>query len=393
MNTTPESQRTVIAIAGPCNSGKSSLLNAICGHTAALVSPEAGTTTDPVRKAVELPEIGPALMIDTPGLDDNSRLGAERVALAMEQLARADMIILTSEPGRAEQAAALAAMLRPLGRPTAVVLTKSDLCDAAAESADLAKATAMPVTAVSALSRLGVDSLLKRLASLLPDEERSLLGNLVEPGQTVVLVMPQDPQAPKGRLILPQSLTLRELLGRECTAICCTPGNLRPTLASIKRTPDLVITDSQVFGPVSEAIPEGCRLTSFSVLMAAYKGDISLFVKGAEAIEKLGPDSRILIAEACSHIPVNEDIGRVKLPRMLRRRLGEELAIDIVGGKDFPADLSSYDLVVHCGGCMFTRRHVVERVRRAERAGVPVTNYGILIARLSGILDRVVLPE
>lgn len=394
MNSTPSSQRTVIAIAGDCNSGKSSLFNALCGQRAALVAPQAGTTTDPVRKAIEINGIGPCVLVDTPGLDDTTALGPGRVALAMDELRRADVIVFAASPEAAPRAPEAIRALRELGRPLAVVLTKSDLCgdDADAAATRLSKATGLPVTPVSPLSGQGTDRLFERLRTLAADEPASLLGDMVSPGQTVVLVMPQDPQAPKGRLILPQSLTLRELLGRGCQAFCCTPDNLRLTLDSLRREPDLVITDSQVFARVEAEIPAGCRLTSFSVIMAAYKGDITLFTEGAAAIGRLTPASRVLIAEACTHTPLNEDIGRVKLPRLLRKAVGPELTVDIASGRDFPADLSVYDLVIHCGGCMFTRRHVMERVGRAVAAGVPVTNYGIAIARLSGILDRIVLP-
>lgn len=394
MNTTPSSERTTIVLAGRCNSGKSSLLNLLTGQPAALVADTAGTTTDPVRKAIEITGIGPCTIVDTPGLDDTGDLGSRRVALAEAELGRADMIVAVFNPGDTDHARAIAATLGKLHLPVIGVMTKSDLSDNPVLDCEaLSAATGLRgIIAVSSVTGSGIDKLLSRLAAEYTGEPDSILGNLVEEGDTVLLVMPQDPQAPKGRLILPQSLTLRELLGRGCRAVCCVPGQLQATLDNVRQMPDLVITDSQVFREVNAILPHGCRLTSFSVLMAGYKGDIGLFMRGAEALDSLTEQSRVLIAEACTHTPQNEDIGRVKLPRLLRKAIGDGLTIDIVGGKDFPDDLTPYDLVIHCGGCMFTRRHVMSRVRRAEAAGVPVSNYGIVLARLSGAMPRLVIP-
>jgi [FeFe] hydrogenase H-cluster maturation GTPase HydF len=237
--------------------------------------------------------------------------------------------------------------------------------------------------------------LIESLVALRPEDstQRSIVGNLVEAGDRVVLVTPQDGSAPKGRLILPQVQTIRELLDRRCVPMCCVPEDLEHTLAGLSQPPKLIITDSQVFGYVAERVPEGVMLTSFSVLMAAYKGDVEAFVEGAKAIDSLTESSRVLIAEACTHAPATEDIGRVKLPAMLRRKVGAGLRVDVVGGADFPGDLSCYDLVIHCGACMFTRAHVLTRLASSRAQSVPMTNYGIAIAHLSGILKRVVMPS
>lgn len=386
MNNTPSSERLHIVLAGNCNSGKSSLLNALCGQKAAIVSPRPGTTTDPVKKPAELPGLGACVIVDTPGIDDNDQLGALRMERSREEFAKADMIIAVADAEKSEDFENLLKNLKKYGVPVITVVSKSDLTrsDAALFGKD--------VIAVSAATGEGIDALLKRLASEISDSDITITGNLVKAGDIVVLVMPQDKQAPKGRLILPQVQTLRELLDKGCIPICTTPDNLAEALSHLDRTPDLVITDSQVFPQVSAIIPEECRLTSFSVLMAAYKGDAALFLEGLKALDTFTEESRVLIAEACSHVPQTEDIGRVKIPRLLRSRFGAELQIDFCNGADFPENLSVYNLIIHCGGCMFTRRHVLSRVRRASASGVPITNYGMLLAHFAGILPRVVLP-
>lgn len=394
MNNTPASERLHIALAGRCNSGKSSLLNAITGQDVALVSPAAGTTTDPVRKAIELPGAGPCTIVDTPGLDDTGSLGSLRTGRTRHELSRADMIIAFLDSDDTRWSARFVAELRSYGKPVIALLSRIDLLPGASTGITaLSQAIDAKVIGVSSTTGRGIPTLLQAIAEAARRDEITLTGSLAPEGSTVVLVMPQDPQAPRGRIILPQVQTLRELLDKHCTAICCTPDRLQATLSALSSPPDLVITDSQVFGPVAAIIPPEVPLTSFSVLMAGYKGDLPLFVKGSEALENLTPASRVLIAEACSHTPQNEDIGRVKIPRLLRNRVGEGLQIDIVSGSDFPEDLTIYNLVVHCGGCMFTRSHVMERVERLRQAGIPVTNYGILLARAAGILPRISLPE
>ena len=353
-------ERLHIAFLGPVNSGKSTLINAICGQEVSMVSPIAGTTTDPVRKLAELPGLGPCVLIDTPGLDDVSILGEERKRLTLRVLEEADLVVLVGEM-----------------ELTAVV----------------------PVIHYS--QGESVESLLERLHKAAPKQEEPFLtGNLVKAGDCVLLVMPQDSQAPKGRLILPQVQVLRELLDRGCVPVCCTPESLPSALESLGKAPDLVITDSQVFARVNAAIPADCPLTSFSILLAGAKGDMAVFLEGAKAIDALKPGDRILIAEACTHVPDTEDIGRVKIPALLRQKVSchserseESLQIDIAAGNDFPEDLSPYALIIHCGACVATRTLVQNRVKKALRAGVPITNYGIALAKLTGILDRVVSPR
>ena len=393
MNTTPQSLRTHIGFFGRCNAGKSSLINAIAGQSVAIVSEVAGTTTDSVVKSMEIGALGACVLIDTAGVDDSSALGEQRREQTLRAAERCDMAVVVC--GATEDYVLEKSLLEGfVGRkvPTVVVLGKSDMLispEKRAEQVDR-ELGAKPLL-VSATNRSGVAELIDSLVRLRGDAKTtdSIVGSLVESGDRVVLVMPQDASAPKGRLILPQVQTLRELLDRHCTPICCQPEELERTLAGLTELPKLVITDSQVFGYVAERVPEGVALTSFSVLLACNKGDREAFMQGARVIDSLTERSRVLIAEACSHAPQTEDIGRVKLPRMLRQRVGEGLQVDVVGGADFPADLTPYDLVIHCGACMFNRKHVLSRVERARKQGVAITNYGVILAALGGILDRV----
>ena len=396
MNNTPQSLRTHIGFFGRCNVGKSSLINAIAGQSVAIVSEVAGTTTDSVVKSMEIGALGACVLIDTAGVDDSSALGEQRREQTLRAAERCDMAVVVC--GSTEDYVLEKSLLEGfVGRkiPAVVVLGKSDMLISPAKRAEQVESElgAKPLL-VSATTKDGVAELIDALVKLRGDTKTtdSIVGSLVESGDRVVLVMPQDASAPKGRLILPQVQTLRELLDRHCTPICCQPEELERTLEGLKESPKLVITDSQVFGYVAERVPEGVALTSFSVLLACSKGDREAFMQGARVIDSLTEHSRVLIAEACSHAPQSEDIGRVKLPRMLRQRVGEGLQVDIVGGADFPADLTPYDLVIHCGACMFTRSHVLSRLARALSAGVPMTNYGFAIAYLQGILGRVSLP-
>jgi predicted GTPase len=355
-----------IAFFGAANSGKSTLVNALAGQEVSLVSPLPGTTTDPVRKRIELPGLGPCVLVDTAGYDDRSPLGEERRRLTERVIDSTDIAVLLRSG-------------HPEDDRWAEMLRKADV----------------PVVEIPSGGSVDGDSLallLSRLQSARPDaEERSLLGSLVKPGDTVVLVMPQDSEAPKGRLILPQVQIIRALLDAGCIPVCCQPSGLQAALDGLRKLPDLVITDSQVFKAVDAAIPSECPLTSFSVLLAAAKGDIRVFVEGARAIDRLRPGDRVLIAEACSHVPDTEDIGRVKIPALLRRRVSP-LQIDIAAGNDFPEDLSAYSLIIHCGACVATASLVRARTRKALLAGVPITNYGLAIAHLQGILSRISLP-
>lgn len=367
-------ERLHIAFFGPTNSGKSTLVNAICGQEVSLVSPIPGTTTDPVRKTIELPGLGPCVLIDTAGLDDTGLLGAERQRRTHAVLDETDIAVVLPMPpneGHREQIAGESASAGP---DIGTLLSRADI----------------PV--VYYTRGESVDSLLRRIAAARPaEEEHFLTGDLVQVGDIVLLVMPQDSEAPKGRIILPQVQVIRELLDRGCNPLCCTPDSLLQALASLKDLPALTITDSQVFGFVNSHLPAACPLTSFSILLAAAKGDVAAFVEGARAIDRLTDNSRVLIAEACTHVPDTEDIGRVKIPAMLRKRAAD-LRIDIAAGNDFPEDLSPYDLIIHCGACVAGRQVVRARTRKALLSGVPITNYGIALAYLQGILDRIVIP-
>ena len=390
MNSTPHSERTNIAIFGRCNSGKSSLVNALTGQDVAIVSDKVGTTTDPVVKAMEITGVGACVVIDTAGIDDDSALGRERVARSRKMLERTDVAILLFTED--EPTVEIEWLKDILGQKIAVVAVLSQ-CDRIAEpeavAANIEKRCGLKPICISSLTGEGLEELRAALLRLTSQQEQLLTEGFCEAGDTVLLVMPQDEQAPKGRLIKPQVQTIRELLDRGCNALCCTAEGMESALKALADAPRLIITDSQVFDRVYQLKPEASALTSFSVLFARYKGDIDLFVEGADKLLSLSPTAHILIAEACTHTPQHEDIGRVKLPRLLRRKLGEELKIDIVGGADFPKDLTPYDLVIHCGACMFNRRHVMSRVGRAIEQGVAITNYGIAIAALTGILDRV----
>ena len=374
-------ERLHIAFFGPANSGKSTLINALAGQEVSLVSPIPGTTTDPVRKAIEIPGLGPCILIDTAGLGDDSPLGAERGRLTRAVLDETDIAIMLTTSQEPDPGT-----LTELDVPVIPVMTKADLGGTPPPGA----------LAVSAVTGQGLPALLERIAAVAPQrEERFLTGSLVKEGDTVILVMPQDSEAPKGRLILPQVQVLRELLDRGCNALCCQPEGLRTALESLgARRPALVITDSQAFGAVNTILPADVPLTSFSILLAAAKGDTEVYLQGARAIDALRPGDRVLIAEACTHVPNTEDIGRVKIPALLRRKAAslENLQVDIAAGNDFPEDLSPYALVIQCGGCVATERLIRSRIKKALHSGVPITNYGIALAHLQGILGRVVLP-
>ena len=396
---TPSSHRVHIAFFGRCNSGKSSLINALTGQEVAIVSNIAGTTTDSVLKPIELPGVGATILIDTPGLDDNTPLGNQRKAQSLKALDKTDIAVVLFHDDDTSVEEALITQLSARKTPIIGVISKCDtMQNRASLVAKVNDIIGSEPIALSATTREGIELLLARLASLSQQETRLITEGLCSAGDMVVLVMPQDAQAPKGRLIKPQVEVLRELLDRGCNTLCCTPEGLKASLNTLNTPPQLIITDSQVFASVNEIVEEYRQqmkrhqyplLTSFSILFARYKGDINTFVEGGKKLLSLTPSSRILIAEACSHIPQNEDIGRVKLPRMLRRRIGDSLTIDIVGGNDFPTDLSQYDFVIHCGACMFNRRLVMSRVAQAQAQNIAITNYGIAIATLTGIIDKV----
>lgn len=398
---TPNANRLHIALFGKRNSGKSSLINALTGQDTALVSDTPGTTTDPVQKAMEIHGIGPCLFIDTPGFDDEGELGNRRIERTWKAVEKTDIALLlcagggsaeeTGEPDFTEELHWLE-QLKAKNIPTILLINKADIRKNTASLAIRIKATfgSQPIP-VSAKEKTGVELIRQAILEKLPEDfdQQSITGSLVTEGDLVLLVMPQDIQAPKGRLILPQVQTIRELLDKKCLIMSCTTDKLRETLQALSRPPKLIITDSQVFKTVYEQKPEESRLTSFSVLFAGYKGDIRYYVRSASAIGSLTESSRVLIAEACTHAPLSEDIGRVKLPHLLRKRIGEMLSIDIVAGTDFPQDLTPYSLVIHCGACMFNRKYVLSRIERARLQNVPMTNYGVAIAFLNGILNQI----
>ena len=396
--TTARSNRYHIGIFGRRNAGKSTLLNALTGQDVSIVSDVAGTTTDTVWKNIELPGIGAAVIADTAGFDDIGELGNmrnERTKRASQQVDMA-IILVTGKPDNASFEIEWRDFFKKAEIPTIFVLTKCDSdadSDSDTDSDTWSHVLGQEVLPISALNGKGIDVLLAKMASLYSKDDNldDITYSLVEAGDVVVLVMPQDASAPKGRLIQPQVVTLRNLLDKHALALCCAPEELSQMLENLKTPPALIITDSQVFAQVQPLTPKETKLTSFSVLMARHKGDIDTFREGADALMALPKNGKVLIAEACSHIPQNEDIGRVKLPRMLRKKFGEELQIDIVSGNDFPEDLSQYDLIIHCGACMFTRRHVLSRVRRAKAQNIPITNYGIAIAALTDILNKVTI--
>lgn len=395
LNNTPRSERLHIALFGRRNVGKSSLINALTGQQIAIVSNVAGTTTDPVSKSMEILPLGPCVLIDTAGFDDTGAVGDLRTERTREVIKQTDIAILVTDGTTLDDEVSWATLLKQANVPYVAALNKVDLMPEVPSTllTDMAKRLVCDVIPVSAMNGTGLDVLRNTLAGLMPEGgKQSLTGNLVQAGDTVLLVMPQDPQAPKGRLILPQVQTLRDLMDKGCIAICCTTEDIDRTLSSLHEPPHLIITDSQVFDIVEKKKPEGTLLTSFSVLMAAHKGDTRFFVRSAMAIDRLTEQSRVLIAEACTHAPLAEDIGREKIPRMLRQRVGQGLTVDIVAGKDFPPDVTSYDLVIHCGGCMFNRKFMLSRVEQCRRQGTPMTNYGITIAHIKGILGKVSLP-
>lgn len=396
MEQTPRSERLHIVLYGCTNSGKSSLINALTGQTVSLVSDTPGTTTDPVSKAMELPGLGACVLIDTAGFDDtNESLGQLRVDRTRRTLQSADIAIVVLSSEELSPELEWITQLQEKNIPVIPVFNKADIhaCPDALRTT-LKEKTGLSPIIVSAHTGFGMDTLLETLRSTntRTQSAETITGSLVSEGDTVLLVMPQDAQAPKGRLILPQVQTIRELLDKGCLPICCTPDTMKQALDALQHPPKLIITDSQAFKNVYEIKPAASLLTSFSILFAAYKGDIDSFVQGAQAIASLTPHSKVLIAEACTHAPVTEDIGRVKIPALLRKRISSSLQIEIVSGKDFPEDLTPYDLIIHCGACMFTRKMVMNRSERAQQQHVPMTNYGITMAYLTGILDKVALP-
>ena len=391
MNATPSGNRTHIGIFGRRNAGKSSLINALTGQKLAIVSDIKGTTTDPVSKAMELLPLGPVVLIDTPGLDDEGELGAKRIEKAMQVLRKTDIALLVADAaeGLDESDRALLERIRAMQLPYLVVYNKCDEADCPVEDAQHS-------ACVSALTGRGIHELKERIAHLTPEgSEKKLLGDLLSPGDVVVLVVPVDESAPKGRIILPQQQALRDVLDAHATAVVCQDTDLKRTLEGLGAKPRMVVTDSQAFASVSRDTPRDVPLTSFSILMARYKGYLDAALRAMPAVESLADGDTVLIAEGCTHHRQCNDIGTVKIPRWLRAHSGKDIAIKTCSGTEFPDDLSPFKLVIHCGGCMLNEREVLYRMREAERQGVPFINYGLLIAHMQGILERAieVLPK
>ena len=437
MNTTPQGERIRIVLVGRCNAGKSSLINALAGQPVAIVSEARGTTTDPVRKAMELLPLGPVLLCDTAGLDDATPLGAARSEKTHAELRQADLVLLVVDAGaisgKGREANAprtpeeeVLAEAAAHGIPAITVLNKSDLAAPQAQcacgstganlpqspcgstSANLATPQAQCAcdstsanlpqppcgVAVSSITGEGIPALKAAIVAALRQAAPPcrLVADLVPPGSVVVLVVPIDSAAPKGRLILPQQQVIRDLLDAGSIPVVARDGELQAALAALKAPPALVITDSQAFAKVAAIVPPEVPLTSFSILFARYKGDIDALVDGARAVAALKDGDRILIAEGCTHHRQEDDIGTVKIPRLLRAKTGKELVFEHCSGVGYPPDLASYALVVHCGACMLNRREMLARIEAARAAGVPIVNYGVLLAALNGILPRAIEP-
>ena len=383
LNQTVSAERVHIAFFGLRNVGKSSLVNAVTGQELSVVSDVKGTTTDPVKKAMELLPLGPVVIIDTAGIDDEGELGSLRIQKSKEVLDITDIAVLVTEADRelTEPEKELAYTFKKKKLPFIIVLNKADL-------AQHRKAKDNEIL-VSAKEGTNILKLKEKLAGLIPDKsEKYILKDLVNKGDTVILVMPIDESAPKGRIILPQQEVLRELLEIGCITICVQNSELKESLLKLKSPPSLVITDSQVFKEVSEIVPEDIRLTSFSILFARYRGGLAKMLEGADMLSKLKDGDRVLISEGCTHHRQCEDIGTVKLPRWIREYSGASPHFEFTSGGTYPDDLTSYKLVVHCGGCMLNEAAMKSRIGKAVNQGVPIVNYGMAIAEMTGILKR-----
>lgn len=401
LNETPSSNRLHIGIFGKTNSGKSSFINAFTNQEVSIVADVAGTTTDPVYKPMEISPLGACVIIDTAGFDDESELGTKRVEKTKLAVEKTDIavIVLSAEEGKDADFSKEMEWFNALKSKKTPVLFIINKCDVdakrAEELANFIKTKFTGVTTelltISARTGEGIEAVRPALARLMPENfgDEFITGNLVSEDDLVVLVMPQDIQAPKGRLILPQVQTIRELLDKKCMVVSVTTDKFVPMLDVLKQPPKLIITDSQVFDFVYNNKPKESMLTSFSVLFAAYKGDLPYYIEGAKAIDSLTENSKVLIAECCTHAPLAEDIGTVKIPRMLKKRVGEGLVVDHVRGTDFPDDPSEYDLIIQCGACMFNKKYVMSRIQAAKDKDVAMTNYGVTIAHITGILDKI----
>ncbi|GAB6137154.1 [FeFe] hydrogenase H-cluster maturation GTPase HydF [Halanaerobaculum tunisiense] len=395
MQKTPQANRVHIAILGRRNVGKSSLINALTNQELAVVSEIAGTTTDPVYKSMELHPLGPVTMIDTAGIDDTGELGELRVKKTKEVLGRTDLAVLVVDPeqGVGDYEKELLAEVEAREIPVVGVINKLDKVEEIDEQ-ELMEELGTKLLTVSATEETGVEELKKEIVFNAPTEfeEPHIIGDLIEPQDTVVLVVPIDSAAPKGRLILPQMQTLRDVLDNDAQAMVAKDTELEGALAELESKPEMVVTDSQAFKDVSTVVPEEIKLTGFSILFARYKGDLEIYTRGVKGIEALNPGDQVLIAESCTHHRTAEDIGTVKIPNWIEGFVGGELEFDHVAGREFPGQIEKYDLIVQCGGCMTNRKEILYRLKKADSLGIPVINYGMLIAHVHGILDRALEP-
>lgn len=396
MEKAPKSLRLHIGLFGRRNAGKSSLLNAMTRQEVSIVSETAGTTTDPVEKPMELLPLGPVLFIDTAGIDDAGALGEKRVQKTRQVFDRTDVGVIVVDAGRWDTfELGILHELRERGVPSVVAFNKSDLAQPQAALLEELRTSHTPWVETVASEGRGVLELREALVQTAPEDfvrAPAIAADLVPPGELAVLVVPIDMEAPKGRLIVPQVQTIRDLLDGDAYCMVVKERELRDALGRLTRPPALVVTDSQAFLKVAADTPPDVKLTSFSILFARQKGDLCQFVEGALAIDRLRPGDRVLVAEACTHHPIGDDIGRVKIPRWLKQYVGGDLQITTIQGRDFPADLAGYRLVIHCGACMWNRREMLTRLVRCRQAGVPVCNYGMTIAYTLGIFDRALAP-
>lgn len=403
METTPRGNRLHISIFGRRNAGKSSLINALTNQDIALVSDVAGTTTDPVYKSMEILPIGPVVIIDTAGIDDVGKLGELRAKKSMEVLKKSDMVLIVLDVrdfknlSMSELEKGVLERCKEMKIPVILVINKIDLLSEGLNSEQLKeyeKKFGVPIVVVSALKKKGIDDLKMSIIRNAPSfwYDQTIVGDLIEPGDIVILVVPIDLAAPKGRLILPQVQVIRDILDRDAIAVTVKERELKRSIDMLNENPKIVITDSQAFLKADADTPPDVLLTSFSILFARYKGDLETMVEGARALDRLKPGDKVLMAEACTHHRVEDDIGTVKIPRWIRQHVGGQIEFDWVSGTKFPNDLEKYNLIVHCGACMINRREKLSRIMQARAAGVPIVNYGVAIAHLHGILHRALSP-
>ena len=397
LNTTPSGERVHIALFGMTNAGKSSIINALTNQEISIVSNVKGTTTDPVYKAIEILPIGPCMIIDTAGLDDESELGESRKKKTLEVLTKTNvaLVVVDSTIGITENDTDIINQLKEKKIPVIFILNKADQKTIAKEEIEnIEKEIGVPVVSVSALNKTGIEELKQKIIAVIPDNEDKfkLVGDLINPGDIVVLVTPIDKAAPKGRLILPQQQTIRDIIESDAIAIVTKEHELRETLENLKKKPKLVITDSQVFLKASADTPKDIMLTSFSILQARYKGNLVELVKGAKVLESLEDGDNVLISEGCTHHRQCDDIGTVKIPRWVRQMTGKKINFEYSSGNSFTDDITKYKLIIHCGGCMLNRAAMLSRIDNAVKNYIPIVNYGVLIGYVQGILERALEP-